>query len=166
MTRRRAWTRRSRSCPIPGSTPRSSATGAHSITGKAARTTSTSCLERRSRQVVRNRRVLLLRETADVVRQLPPEPKRKVRAALAELQQDPDLGEPLERELSGMRRVRVGQLRIVYRVSTAGVEVVAIGPRRSIYAELEREARRADAMSATRTASHKMPRVRSTGVAR
>ncbi len=94
---------------------------------------------------MRNRRVLLLRETADVVRQLPPEPKRKVRAALAELQQDPDLGEPLERELSGMRRVRVGQLRIVYRVSTAGVEVIAIGPRRSIYAELEREARRAPA---------------------
>ncbi len=92
---------------------------------------------------MRNRRVLLLRETADVVRQLPPEAKRKVRAALAELQRRTDLGEPLERELTGMRRVRVGQLRIVYRVSTAGVEVVAIGPRRSIYTALEREARRA-----------------------
>lgn len=92
---------------------------------------------------MRNRRVLLLRETADVLRQLPPEPKRKVRAALAELQRNPDLGNPLERELIGMRRVRVGQLRIVYRVSTAGVEVIAIGPRRSIYTALEREARRA-----------------------
>jgi len=86
--------------------------------------------------------VLLLRETADLVRQLPPERKRKVRAALAELQQDPELGELLERELMGMRRIRVGQLRVVYRVSRAGVEVVAIGPRRTIYAELEREARR------------------------
>jgi mRNA-degrading endonuclease RelE of RelBE toxin-antitoxin system len=86
--------------------------------------------------------VLLLRETANVLRQLPPEPKRKVRAALAELQRDPDLGSPLERELTGMRRVRVGQLRIVYRISTAGVEVIAIGPRRSVYTALEREARR------------------------
>ncbi len=93
---------------------------------------------------MRNRRVRLLQETADVLRQLPPQPKRKVRAALAELHRDPDLGEPLERELTGLRRVRVGQLRIVYRVSTAGIEVVAIGPRRSIYAELEREARPAE----------------------
>ncbi|MDP9251926.1 MAG: type II toxin-antitoxin system RelE/ParE family toxin [Chloroflexota bacterium] len=92
---------------------------------------------------MRSQRLLLLRETADVVRQLPPEPKRKVRAALAELQQNPELGDPLERELTGMRRVRVGQLRIVYRVSTVGVEVVAIGPRRGIYTALEREARRA-----------------------
>ncbi len=63
--------------------------------------------------------------TADVVRQLPPERKRKVRAALAELLRDPDLGEPLERELTGMRRIRVGQLPIVYRVSVLAVEIVA-----------------------------------------
>ena len=107
--------------------------------------TSTSSSERRSRQVVRNRRVLLLPKTADLVQQLPPERKRKVRAALAELLRDPELGEPLERELTGMRRIRVGQLRIVYRVSGLAVEIVAIGPRRTIYAELEREARATDA---------------------
>jgi mRNA-degrading endonuclease RelE of RelBE toxin-antitoxin system len=125
--------------------PRSFATGARSIARKAARMTLTSSSERRSRQVVRDRRVLLLPKTADVVRQLPPEPKRKVRAALAELLRDPDLGEPLERELTGMRRIRVGRLRIVYRVSAVALEIVAIGPRRTIYAELEREARRTDA---------------------
>lgn len=91
---------------------------------------------------MRSRRVVLLRETSDVVRQLAPEPKRKVRAALAKLQRDPELGEPLERELTGMRRVRVGQLRIVYRVSALAVEIVAIGPRRSIYTAVELEARR------------------------
>ena len=69
---------------------------------------------------------------------------RKVRAALAELERDPDLGEPLERELAGMSRIRVGQLRIVYRQSSVRLEVVAIGPRRTIYTELEREARRGD----------------------
>ena len=88
-----------------------------------------------------NRRVVLLPEVADVLRRLPPEPKRKVRAALAEVRRDPDLGEPLERELAGMRRIRVGQLRIVYRRSSAELEVVAIGPRRTIYTELERATR-------------------------
>ena len=92
--------------------------------------------------MVRSRRVLVLPATAEVVRRLPPETKRKVRAALAELERDPHLGEPLERELTGMRRLRVGQLRVVYRTSTAGIEIVAIGPRRTIYTELEREARR------------------------
>ncbi len=99
-----------------------------------------------------------------MVRQLPPERKRKVRAALAELQRDPDLGEPLERELTGMRRVRVGQLRIVYRVLALAAEIVAIGPRRSIYTVLEREARRAT--STTTAASHKTPSTRSSGVER
>ena len=84
---------------------------------------------------------MLLPEVADVLRRLPPEAKRKVRVALAELRRDPDLGEPLERELAGMRRLRVGQLRIVYRPSPARLEVVAIGPRRTIYTELERAAR-------------------------
>lgn len=65
-----------------------------------------------------------------------------MRAALAELQRDPDLGEPLERELTGLRWIRVGQPRIVYRVSASALEILAIGPRRTFYAELEREARR------------------------
>lgn len=90
---------------------------------------------------MRSRRVLLLRETADVVRQL---------------QRDPELGEPLECELTGLRRVRVGQLTIVYRVSTAGVEVVATGPRRSIYTALELP-RALHTTSATTTASHSAP---------
>ena len=92
--------------------------------------------------MVRSRRVVVLPATADVVRRLPPETKRKVRAALADLERDPFLGEPLERELTGMRRVRVGQVRIVYRTSPVGIQIVAIGPRRTIYTELEREARR------------------------
>ena len=91
---------------------------------------------------MRSRRIVFPRETSEVVRQLAPEPKRKVRAALVKLQSDPELGEPLERELTGMRRIRVGQLRIVYRVSALAVEIVATGPRRSIYTALEREARR------------------------
>lgn len=88
------------------------------------------------------RRVLLQGETANVVRSLAPVPKRKVRAALAELEHEADLlGEPLHLALVGMWRIRVGRLRIVYRVSRSGVEIMAIGPRETIYTELERKSR-------------------------
>ncbi|HEV8469253.1 MAG TPA: type II toxin-antitoxin system RelE/ParE family toxin [Candidatus Limnocylindria bacterium] len=86
-------------------------------------------------------RVRLLPEVAELLRRLPPDRKRKVRAALDELQRDPDLGEPLGRELAGLWRIRVGQLRVVYGRRSGALEVVAIGPRRTVYTELEREAR-------------------------
>ena len=87
------------------------------------------------------RRVVLLPEARDVLRRLPPATKRKERAALDALQSDPALGEPLHRELTGRFRVRVGSLRIVYRVAARNIVVSAIGPRRTIYLDLEREAR-------------------------
>lgn len=88
------------------------------------------------------RRVLFQRETAELVRRLPPETKRKVRAALDQLRGDPELGEPLERELIGLRRVRVGRLRIVYRVAQGRIEINAVGPLATVYTELERQAGR------------------------
>jgi mRNA-degrading endonuclease RelE of RelBE toxin-antitoxin system len=133
--------RRSRSCPTQSSTRKSSATGALSIEAKDACTRSMTSSERRSQPVPRESRVKLSPEVADVVRSLPPEAKRKVRAALQQLRLEPELGDQLERELTALRRVRVGQLRIVYRPSAAGLEIVAIGPRRSIYTELELRAR-------------------------
>jgi mRNA-degrading endonuclease RelE of RelBE toxin-antitoxin system len=84
---------------------------------------------------------VLLPGVADLVRQLPPARKRKVRAALDELLRDPELGEALERELVGLRRIRVGELRVIYRTTGQGIEIVALGPRRTIYLELERAAR-------------------------
>ena len=91
---------------------------------------------------MRERRVVLPPEVIEVVRQLAPAAKRKVRAALDELSRDPHLGEPLHRELAGRWRLRVGDLRIVYRPRAGGIEVVAIGPRRTIYTELARDAQR------------------------
>lgn len=75
------------------------------------------------------------------IRALAPEPRRKVRAALDELARSPELGEPLERELTGLRRLRVGRLRLIYRQIGSAIQVVAVGPRTTIYAELERNAR-------------------------
>src|SRR5207302_2282796 len=106
---------RSRSCPTLSSTRKSSATGALSIEAKDACIRSRTSSERRSQPVPRETRVELPPEVADVLRSLPPAAKRKVRAALQQLRFEPELGDPLERELIGLRRVRVGQLSAVGR---------------------------------------------------
>jgi len=64
-----------------------------------------------------------------------------VRESLRDLQRGAAVGEPLRAELAGRWRIRVGSLRIVYRVSDATLLIVAVGPRRTIYTELERESR-------------------------
>ena len=46
------------------------------------------------------------------------------------------LGKALREELAGLRSHRIGKFRIVYREASGGVvEIVAIGPRRTIYEE-------------------------------
>lgn len=64
-----------------------------------------------------------------------------MRAALDSLLSGTLQGEPLRGELAGSFRIRVGRFRIVYRLTKDRIEVVAIGPRSSIYTELERERR-------------------------
>ena len=41
----------------------------------------------------------------------------------------------LQRELESYRRFRIGKFRIIYRVMVKEVEIVAVGPRRTIYEE-------------------------------
>ena len=80
---------------------------------------------------------------ADLVRGLHPKLKKKLRAALAEIAQHPHNGKALKQELTGLRSFRVGGFRVVYRLSgERPVEVVAIGPRESIYEETWRIVRR------------------------
>jgi mRNA-degrading endonuclease RelE of RelBE toxin-antitoxin system len=68
---------------------------------------------------------------------------RKVRAGLDLIRTIPGGGEELRDELAGLRRLRVGSVRIVYRVSSRLViELVAIGSRRTIYEETLRLLRR------------------------
>jgi mRNA interferase RelE/StbE len=69
----------------------------------------------------------------DLIRRMHPDLKRKVRAALADILDDPHSGKPLRGELAGLWSLRVGRHRVIYRPDAAGVEVVAIGPRRTIY---------------------------------
>jgi mRNA interferase RelE/StbE len=75
----------------------------------------------------------------EAVRRLHPELKRKVRAALADILEDPACGKPLEKELKGYWRLGLGRHRIIYRPVGDVVEIVAIGPRRTIYEETARQ---------------------------
>ena len=77
-----------------------------------------------------------------LLRHLHPGLKKKVRAALEAVLLDPDHGKALRGELLGLWGVRVGRLRIIYRITPAAAELVAIGPRRTVYEETVRLLRR------------------------
>lgn len=75
---------------------------------------------------------------AEVIRHLPPEVKRGIRAAIRALSNDPALGEPLQRELEGLLKYRVRRFRIVYAVDRPRriMRIIAVGHRRRVYEEL------------------------------
>ncbi len=75
---------------------------------------------------------------AEVIRHLPPEVKRGVKAAIRALSNDPALGVPLQRELEGLSKYRVRRFRIVYAVDRSRriIRIMAIGHRRAIYEEM------------------------------
>ena len=61
-------------------------------------------------------------------------PRAKLKATLRRLEENPEAGKPLIGPLQGCRRLRVGDVRIVYRVLTVDnekvCEVLVIGKRR------------------------------------
>ena len=83
------------------------------------------------------RRLKVSDETAALVRTLHPGIKRKIKAALQTVLNDPQSGKALKDELKGLQSFKVGKFRVVYKtVKDKGViEVVAIGPRKTIYEE-------------------------------
>lgn len=78
-------------------------------------------------------------QVRDLIRQLHPDLKRKVRAALSDILKHPASGKALERELKGYWSLRIGRHRVIYRPDEKGTEIVAIGPRRNVYEEVARE---------------------------
>ncbi len=80
---------------------------------------------------------------AEVLRHLPPDIKRPVKAALRAISLDPELGEPLERELKGLVKYRASRFRIAYAVDRTHrvIRVMAVGHRRRIYDDLTELAR-------------------------
>lgn len=81
---------------------------------------------------------------ADVIRHLPPDLKRSIKAAIRVLASDPESGEPLLRELAGFWKFRVRRFRIVYAVDRRAklLRIHALGHRRRIYEEMAEQVRR------------------------
>ena len=88
------------------------------------------------------RRLKVPDDVAALIRGLHPDLKRKVRSALAYIVDDPALGKVLREELAGLCSYRVGRFRIVYRVAGTAIEIVAVGPRRTVYEETWRRVRK------------------------
>lgn len=80
-------------------------------------------------------------EVAQLIRQLHPNRKKKIKQALKAMARDPLQGKPLQEELSGFMSYRVGTLRIIYTIDEKkkNIHIVALGPRRCIYEETEKE---------------------------
>jgi mRNA interferase RelE/StbE len=78
-------------------------------------------------------------EIRNLIRRLHPQLKRKVRAALGDILEDPDCGKALKDELEGYWSLPIGRTRIIYRRVERGVEIVAIGPRQTIYEDAFRQ---------------------------
>lgn len=74
-------------------------------------------------------------EIATYIRSLHPAVKKRIHNALDQMRMQPGEGKPLQRELAGYRSFRVGKFRIIYRVTAKEIEVIAIGPRSTIYEE-------------------------------
>lgn len=72
---------------------------------------------------------------AEVIRTLPPDVKRGVKAAIRALAMDPAIGDPLQGDLAGLMKYRVRRYRIVYEIVRPGriLRIVAVGHRRTVY---------------------------------
>jgi len=84
---------------------------------------------------MKNKGLRVPQEVAELVRHSHPELRACIKAALREILENPTCGKRLRDELEGLRSYRVKRFRIIYRAGTRYIEIIAIGPRRSIYEE-------------------------------
>jgi len=83
--------------------------------------------------------IRIIDELSAFIRTLHPLLKKRVHAALHEIRTQPGSGKRLQDDLEGYRSLRVGRFRIIYRVaSRKEIEIIAVGPRRTIYEETVR----------------------------
>lgn len=77
-------------------------------------------------------------EAALRIRKLHPEVRREIKEGVAEILASLLAGRPLQFELSGLRSYRIRTYRIIYRLNEeeACVEILFVGPRRTVYEEL------------------------------
>ena len=78
-------------------------------------------------------------EIVTFIRGCHPKLKRKIRAGLQHIVNEPESGKSLKDELGGLKSYRISRFRIIYRISSKQIiDVVAIGPRKTIYEETYR----------------------------
>jgi len=79
--------------------------------------------------------LLYAQEARDRIRSLPPEIKRGVRQALESLQENPSMGKPLQRELTGFWSLSYKRHRIIYKplADQKTIRIYTLGERKRIY---------------------------------
>lgn len=78
-------------------------------------------------------------EIVALIRGCHPQLKRKSRARLRHILAEPESGKSLKDDLEGFKSYRTGRFRIIYRISSKQIiDIVAVGPRKSIYEETYR----------------------------
>jgi mRNA interferase RelE/StbE len=77
------------------------------------------------------------------IRHFPPFLKGQVSEALDVIAGSPKSGKILEEDLTGLRSFRIGKYRLIYKIGSSRLELVAVGPRRDIYERLVLEIGRA-----------------------
>ena len=88
-----------------------------------------------SKDLIR-RRLRVSDEIVALIRGCHPKLKRKIRAGLRHIMNEPESGKSLKDELAGLKSYRVSRFRIIYRISSKQIiDIVAVGPRKSIYKE-------------------------------
>lgn len=84
----------------------------------------------------KRKRLKVTNDTRLLIRHAHPDLRRRIRAALQTILDDPSIGKILVDDLNGLRSFRVGRIRIIYRLgSTQAIEIVTIGPRKTVYEE-------------------------------
>ena len=75
-------------------------------------------------------------DIAELIRNMHPHLKKKIKASLKTILVNPDSGKALKKELIGLRSFRISQFRIICRpASDNTIDIIAIGPRARIYEE-------------------------------
>ncbi len=80
---------------------------------------------------------------AEIIRHLPPDLKRSVKATIRSLSSDPHVGEPLIKELKGFWKYRVKRFRVIYVIERRkrAIRIMAVGHRRKVYEDLVEQLR-------------------------
>jgi len=79
-------------------------------------------------------------EAGRLISHLHPENKKQIKKALAQIQENPYLGDDLQEELNGFKSFKQKRYRIIYQVHDVNktVDVYYVGHRRDVYDEFRR----------------------------